>query len=194
MILFAILILISTVTIEADHFNGGTITWAPVDPYTNASSIVITVVQTYCWVLTEVNCANNVPISTPSRTGQNRNLTCVADCGSDGGYSNEIIDILTDGVSSSSSLNTMKSQRAKNITLDIGAYFHIAYRHSNWRTLENTNNGRDWSITTLIDLRRRPDEKINTPPMSNVASPQYVIVNRTTENKIPVSDYDGDDV
>ena len=52
-----------------------------------------------------------------------------------------------------------------------------------------------WSIVSLIDLIRRPDGLINTPPVAQISSPQYVIVNKTTSIKIPVSDVNaGDDV
>ena len=134
-------------------------------------------------------------ITTSSRTDENENLTCIAGCGNDGGYSLKMVDVLTDCVSSSTSLNMMKSQRAKNVTLNIGAYFVIAFQDGNWRALENVDSDEDWSIASLIDLRRRPDGRINTPPVASVASPQYVIVNQLTQIRIPVSDDNqGDDV
>jgi hypothetical protein len=41
----------------------------------------------------------------------------------------------------------------------------------------------------------RPDGIINTPPVASVVSPQYAVVNQTTEITIPVSDVNtGDDV
>ena len=56
-------------------------------------------------------------------------------------------------------------------------------------------NNLEWSIVTNIDLRKRPDGIINTPPVATVVSPQYSIVNRTTNIRIPVSDANvGDDV
>ncbi|CAF4031093.1 unnamed protein product [Rotaria sordida] len=180
------------VVIKASHFNGGTITWSPVDPYTNSSSVVITIIQSYSWVLSKVDCKTDVPISTSSRSTENRNLTCLANCLNQGNYSDYPIDILTDCVSSSSSMNVMTSQRSKNVTLDTGAYFSIAYQFANWRSLDNSISG-SWSIVCGIDLRRRPDGIFNTPPVSNVASPQYVIVNRTTQIKIPVSDVNRED-
>ena len=188
MIVFKFLLLISVVAIEASHFNGGSISWTPVNPNTNGTTVIITIIQSYSWVLSEVDCKNNVPITTSGREGENENLICIAGCGNDGGYSTKMIDVLTDCVSSSPSLDMMKSQRARNVTLNIGAYFAVAFQDGNWRDLENVDSDKDWSITCLIDLRRRPDGLINTPPVSNVASPQYVIVNRWTQIAIPVSD------
>jgi hypothetical protein len=90
----------------------------------------------------------------------------------------------------------MTSQRAKNITLDAGAYFYVSYMGSAWVALNDPSvGGLQWSITSLIDLRMRPDGFINTPPVANVVSPQYAMVNQTTQIQIPVSDANpGDDV
>ncbi|CAF5094151.1 unnamed protein product, partial [Rotaria sp. Silwood1] len=53
----------------------------------------------------------------------------------------------------------------------------------------------DWSIVTYIDLRKRSDGFINTPPVAKFVSPQYAIVNKTIQINIPVSDANaGDDV
>lgn len=181
------LILLLFLTIKGSHFNGGTINWAPVDPYTNSSPVVITITQTYSWLLSGVDCKPNVPISTSSRSDQNRNLTCISSCSNDGGYSTSPIDILTDCISSSSSMNMMKSQRSKNVTLNSDAYFTVAYKDGNWRSLENSD-GNQWAIASFIDIRRRPDGIINTPPVATVQSPQYAVPNRLTYIKIPVSD------
>ena len=143
---------------------------------------------------------SNVPIMFQlrllGRSGANTNLTCVVDCSTDGGYSSYPIDILTDCISSSSSLGMMTSQKSKNVTLAADAHFSLAYQGSAWRGLNSPAvDGLDWSILSSIDLRKRSDGFINTPPVASVASPQYVIVNTTTQIPIPVSDANnGDDV
>ncbi|CAF1165953.1 unnamed protein product [Rotaria magnacalcarata] len=171
-------------TTHASHFNGGAITWQPIDPYSNSSSIGITITQTYSWTYPEVNCTTNVPIS----SGKNDvNLTCIANCSTDGGYSNAVIDIITDCTSYSTTLSTVSSQRSVNVTLNAGAYFFLAYQDKAWRKLYATSTSNlQWSIVTLIDLRVRSDGMINTPPVANVLSPQYVIFNTTTLINIPV--------
>jgi len=176
------------------HFNGGIIRWEPVDPNTNSPTVVITITQRYSWVSSSVNCTTNVPITSASYP--NANLTCVGDCSNDGGYSNNPIDILTDCETVSSSLNIMTSQRSVNITLSTGALFKIAYQGNDWRPLENTKGGSsNWSLTTLIDLRRRPDGSLNIPPESRIISPQIVILNQRKTIKIPFQDINkGDDV
>jgi len=196
MLILFLLILIDLTTIESSHFNGGAITWFPVDPSTNSSPIIITITQSYSWTYPSVKCDINVPMSTGNSNYNTVNLTCVSNCTTDGGYSAEPISILTDCTSASSSMGIMTSQRSVNISLTAGAHFTLAYIGTAWRKLGNTNvSNPGWSIACLIDLRRRPDGLINTPPVSSVASPQYVIVNRTTQIKIPITDVnEGDDL
>jgi hypothetical protein len=196
MLVVFLLILTCTAIIEASHFNGGTIMWAPVYPSSNSSSVLITITQSYSWSYSKVNCTTNVPITTSSYSNNNVNLTCVGNCTNQGGYPSTPVNILTDCVSSSSSLGMITSQRSVNITLTVGAYFWISYAHSGWITLENAPSGNnDWSIVSLIDLQRRSDGIIDTPPTSQITSPQYIIVNKTSIINIPVSDINaGDDV
>lgn len=199
MISWISLILFWSVVTDGSHFNGGTITWSPVDPYTNSSTIIVTIFQSYSWVLSRLNCSPDVPISTVGASFRNMNLTCVGNCSNQGNYANSPIDILTDCISTNPALNILKSQRAKNVTLTVGNYFFIRYRDDSWRVLANSvdSDGKDeaWSIITLIDLRRRPDGMLNSPPVSNIASPQYVLANRTYQIRIPVYDANqGDDI
>lgn len=198
MLTWAFLILFWSVVSDGSHFNGGTITWSPVDPHTNSSTVVITIVQSYSWVLSRISCSPDVPVSSGG-SFKNLNLTCVGNCSNQGNYANSPIDILTDCISTSPALNILKSQRAKNVTLTVGAYFFISYRDEAWRALANSidADGQDpyWSITTLINLQRRPDGILNSPPVSNIASPQYVLANRTYQIRIPVYDVNqGDDI
>jgi hypothetical protein len=196
MFLYLIILFCSFVNTEARHFDGGTITWAPIDPYDNSSNVPITITQSYSWAYPVITCANNVPITTSGRSTQNWNLTCVADCSTDGGYSTKPIDILTDCTSVNPSLGMMSSSRSHNLTLTAGAYFYLANVGSAWVALNDPpQSGLEWSIVTLIDLRMRPDGFINTPPAASVVSPQYAFVNQTIQINIPVSDVNtGDDV
>ena len=123
MFLWLIILFCLFLIIDGRHFNGGTINWAPIDPYTNASSVGITIAQSYSWAYPIITCANNVPITTSGRSTQNWNLTCVVDCTTDGGYFTKPIDLLTDCKSYSSSLGMMNSQRSHNLTLTAGAHF-----------------------------------------------------------------------
>jgi hypothetical protein len=90
----------------------------------------------------------------------------------------------------------MTSERSVNTTLTTGAYFYLAYVGNAWRALNDPAiSSLQWSIVCFVDLRMRPDGFINTPPVASVVSPQYVVVNRTTQIPILVSDANtGDDV
>ncbi|CAF1230871.1 unnamed protein product, partial [Didymodactylos carnosus] len=197
MIILFLLTLIGTNVIESSHFNGGTINWAPAYPNSSSSSIVITVTQFYSWQYPTISCLTDVPTSTNWILYPSVTLTCVANCSTQGSYSSNTISILTDCTSYSASLGILSSQRSVNITLNESTYFWIAYRDVSWRPLANaaTSVFPGWSIVSLINLQRRPDGLINTPPVSQVTSPQYVIVNNTATIEIPVTDVDvGDDI
>lgn len=196
MIICILLLLLSSIESNGKHFNGGTIRWVPVDPYDNSSLVPITIIQTYSWTYPTISCAANVPISTPGRSNANANLTCIADCTTDGNYSVNPVNILTDCVSASSTLNMMTSERSVNTTIGADSHFYISYQDSAWTALNSpAQSGLYWSITSYIDLRMRPDGFINTPPEVSFVSPRYVVVNTTTEIQIPVSDVNpGDDV
>jgi len=193
MIFLCLLMIFSIDQIDTAHFNGGTITWFPVYPDSNSSSVLITVTQSYSWVYTSVPCANNIGTVTDT-------LSCVANCSTNANNTAKAISIQTDCTSYSVSLNTTFSARSVNVSVPVNTYFWIAYVGSAWRTLENSvstgsgwSGGAGWSIVSLIDLRRRPDGLINTPPTSQVTSPQNVLVNKTTAILIPVSDVNTND-
>jgi len=194
MLISLILVLICTVVVKASHFDGGTIIWAALDPSNISSPVMITITQTYSWTYPTVNCSTDVPISTPAYASSNDNLNCVANCSTDGNYSSKPVSILTDCISSSLSLGVMLSKRAVNITLPLDTYFWLSYTGSSWRTLKNViGNTSDWDIVSLINLQVRPDGIINTPPVAQINSPQYVIVNQTSTIIIPVSDVNTND-
>ncbi|CAF3745393.1 unnamed protein product [Rotaria sp. Silwood1] len=161
-------------------------------------NIIISVVTIFLTSLRYpyIQCTNNVPITTTGFGGANTNLSCVVDCSTDGGYSSSPINILTDCVSASSSFSMMTSEGTKTKTLAAEAHFYIAYRGSAWVPLyDPAQRGLEWSIVTYIDLRKRPDGFINTPPVVKFVSPQYTFVNKTIKINIPVSDANaGDDV
>jgi hypothetical protein len=196
MIRLFILLLTYAIITNGKHFDGGTITWRPINPNINSSIVTITISQSYSWTASAVTCTTNVPITTSTYSSQNSNLTCVANCTTDGGYSANPINILTDCQTVSSSLNVMTSQRSVNTNLTAGAYFSISYTGSAWVALNYPpQSSLTWSIVCSINLRLRPDGLINTAPVASVISPEYAVVNRTTQITIPVSDANaGDDV
>ena len=191
MIRSLLIFLCCCVVINSRHFNGGIIDWAPVDPYTNSSIVSIIIIQSYFWTANITKCSNVVPI-TLGEPFSNNTLNCVDNCSTNGGYSP--IDIITDCQTVSTIVNTMSSQRSNIVNLTAGAYFSIAYRDGNWLPLNYPLvPGLTWSMVCSIDLRRRSDGFINTPPVASVISPQYAIVNQTTQITIAVSDVNAGD-
>ena len=176
--------------IQSAHFRGGTIYWIPVDPTTTSSTVVITVFQTYLWRLSAVPCVYN-------GSATSGYIPCVTDCSTSGSYTSTTLSAQTTCISSSPSIDAMTSQGIRNITLTAESHFTIAYQGGAWVTLANdfSGGGGGWSVSSVIDLRRREDGIFNTPPMSYVHSPQYVVLNRTKSISIPVLDVNqGDDV
>jgi hypothetical protein len=196
MIRLLLLLLPYIIITNSRHFDGGTITWQPIDPNINASIVSITISQSYSWTASIMTCATDVPISTSGRSTQDTNLTCVANCATDGGYSANQIDILTDCQTVSLSTNVMTSQRSVTIDLAADAYFSVQNTGGNWVAVNYPPQASlNWSLVCSIDIRMRPDGFINTAPVASVVSPQYAIVNQTTEITIPVWDVNaGDDV
>ena len=195
MIRSLLLLLLYCVISETMHFHGGTIQWKPIYPYVNASVVPISITQKYSWTASSITCATNVPISTVGRSNQNTNLTCMADCSTDGGYSRKPVDILTDCDTVSPTLNLMTSQKSVNVSLNASAHFYLAHIGAAWVGINNPAQiDLQWSIVTFIDLRLRRDGFINTPPIASVVSPYYATVNKTIKITIPVSDTNAGDI
>lgn len=187
--------LLCVTSIDAYHFSGGTIRWEPIDPYDNSNSTAITIIQSYIWDDSLIVCGTSVPISTSS-TYSYMNLTCVGNCSAEGGYSTKSINTLTDCTSSNPTMDVLLSRKSKNITLTADAHFHLINRGSGWPDLNQPPDPTaNWSIVFYIDLRKRPDGFINTPPSASVYSPQYAIVNKPIQFRISASDANiGDDI
>ena len=180
--------------IHAVHFNGGTIRWQPVDPNENSSSVTITIMQTYYWTYPTIVCSTDVPISTPLRQDTAVNLSCIADCLTDGGYSNNMITMVTDCVTANFAIQMMTSQRSVNITISADAHFYLAFQGLAWRDLNDpVEIDLPWSLVLLIDIRKRPDNITNTAPVGIVSSPQFAAANRITPIRILVSDVNEND-
>jgi hypothetical protein len=194
MIRFLLLLLSYIIITNGSDFDGGTITWRPVDPNTDSNTLQITITQSYSWNASSIVCATNVPISTSTYSGQNSNLTCVANCATAVGYTSNPVNILTDCQTVISTMNILTSQRSVSVNISANAYFSVQNAGGNWVAVNNPpQSGLTWSLVCLIDLQLRPDGFYNTAPVASVISPQYAIVNQATEITIPVSDINAGD-
>ncbi|CAF1399958.1 unnamed protein product [Didymodactylos carnosus] len=179
---------------DAAHFNGGTISWQPVDPTDKVSPISIMITQSYTWAYPNVYCnnsmiTNHIPI--PARI-PNTFLNVSAIYTKTGGYS--AVPVTPYCTSFSSSLGVLSSQQSDIVNLTVNASFSITFQNSYWATLTNPSgtNTATWSIATMINLFVRPDGRINTSPVSQMLSPQHIQQNVLTTIVIPTFDSDND--
>ncbi|CAM6001833.1 unnamed protein product [Sphagnum balticum] len=87
-------------------------------------------------------------------------------------------------------------QRTDDVILANGSYFTIAYASDGWRNLSLPSgvSANNWSLSTVIDLRVRPDGTWNTPPIATMISPVYIPVGVQQTILIPTIDADNDNI
>ena len=184
------------------HFNGGTITWQPLNSSDMASPVSIAITQTYSWVYPTVPCNQSViNAQTPIDTTYNNNdvLACSSACPASYGYTSPV-PIARFCISFSTALGITNTQRVDIVQLSVNASFSIAFNPANlayWRPLQlssgATPSTASWSISTSINLNRRSDNGLlNTAPIGNVISPVEIPQNIPQNLVIPVIDANND--
>lgn len=202
-LLFVIVIIVFDV-VRSKHFYGGTISWIPLNNNDTTLPIEILITQTYMYKIGELSadgtprtCTMGSLLPYPSLQ-----LKCTANCASSGGYQSLPISTFVTG--SSPTLDICYSQRTDLVNLtNINAYFTVTYGtdpnsaytyRSLSTTLTSTTTTANWNLSTVIDIRRRSNGLINTPPVANLMSPYGIPYNKRISIPIPTSDIDGDDV
>ncbi|CAF1494176.1 unnamed protein product [Didymodactylos carnosus] len=181
---------------KANHFNGGAITWKPVNNSAITAPIQIEIIQTYTWIKSQVDCPTiGLPISIGTKTGCCSNLNCTVNCATSTSYTAPPITP-SSCIGYSTSLDLSYSQRTDIVSLNADDYFTVAFvSPSGTYRLLMSNLSAKWTIASVIDIRRRMDTgKINTPPVALVFSPTSIPFGTTTQIHIPFLDVDGDDV
>ena len=193
---FLVIVLLLPLEVLGGHFNGGTIRWVPVDANDTTSPIQVRITQTYMYTLSTIPNTTNCTMGSLLSYGSN--LYCTANCNTSGGYIAPSVRAYATG--SSSTLNICYTQRTDVVNLTANDYFTISYNSSSG-TYRSLNSGTSsgtvsaiWSISTDIDIRRRPDGLINTPPIANLMSPTGIPYNISTLISIPTADVNGDNV
>ncbi|CAF1283628.1 unnamed protein product [Didymodactylos carnosus] len=196
LLLFILLSLITA--IKSSHFNGGTITWKPVNNTDLTTPIQVSITQNYVWVLTG---SSGIPcpgvgslVVLGTRTGCcNATLDCISNCGTtSAGYVAPLIVPYCTSVSTTLSLTY--SQRTDIVNLNSNDHFTAAFvaNSGSYRALYGSGT-RLWAVATDIDLRPRTDNGlINTPPISLVFIPTSIPLGKTTKIQVPYVDPDGD--
>jgi hypothetical protein len=186
----------------ATHFNGGTITWQPLDSTDVTSPISIAITQTYSWVYPTVRCNQSViAAQTPVDTTFNNNdvLRCSPACSSGFGYTTPV-PIARFCISFSAALGITNTQRVDIVQLSANASLTIAFDPASaayWRPLQSSSGATastaSWSISTWINLNRRSDNGLlNTAPIGNVISPVEIPQNIPQNLVIPIIDANND--
>jgi hypothetical protein len=187
--------------VSGSHFNGGTITWQPLDSSNTTSPVSIAITQTYSWVYSVVPCnQSSIATQTPINTVYNNNdvVKCITSCSSGYGYTS--VPIARYCTNFSPILGITNTQRTDIVQLSANASFSIAFTPASpayWRPLKAVSSASvttaTWSITTSINLNKRADNGlINTAPIGNVISPIEITINTPQQITIPVIDANND--
>ncbi|CAF1153971.1 unnamed protein product [Rotaria sordida] len=197
------LLLLLASSIQASHFDGGTIRWTPVNRSATTTPIQVVITQTYTYTLSLVTCSVGSQIGSTT-FGYNFNLWCTYNCGatSAGYVAPPVLGYCT---GTSPGLNLAFSQRSDIVSLDANDYFTVSHSIPSTSTIGfyrplslstgGTSTTSRWNITASIDVRVRPDNGlINTPPLAKVMSPQGIPFNISTQIVISTFDIDGDNV
>ena len=194
-ILFVHLLLL--VPIETRHFYGGTVTWKPINNSASQNIVDVMFIQSYQWKRSWTSgsssgfCNRSTILNQwPKIPASNDTLKCVTTaCGA-------FQDIPIDEYCTDfSTLVDSSSGQIFNIQyFDVGTQFCVAFQDSAWARVLSTDcgssgkkrrhlvkratnstplcfsTGARWSIGSCLDLHRRPEGIINTPPVATVIS------------------------
>ncbi|CAM4906681.1 unnamed protein product [Rotaria socialis] len=191
---------IFAISIQANHFRGGTITWKPINNNVSANATVsVMITQTYIWTWPLINCtdamiaAQSPPIDLTGKSGDGDLLMCYDNCSTSGGYVGHEVPITGYCTDFSAALDVTVSQRSDIVNLTVRAFFLVEFATSgNWQLLA-LGSSTGWSLSSLIDLNIRPDNGlINTAPVATCISYISILVNVQQTIQIPVLDADND--
>lgn len=225
--------------VDTKHFYGGTVAWKPMNNSASQNIVDVMFIQSYQWKRSWTSgsssgfCNQSTILNQwPLIPASNITLKCVtAACG--GFQDIPINEFCTDF----STLVDSSSGQTFNVQyFDVGTRFCVAFQEKAWTKVLSTecsSSGRKrreivkratnatplcfstdarWSIGSCLDLSRRPEGIINTPPVASVISRkrtlpfpmknhpiEFIVVvavkaqiNSILNVKIPVIDYDAD--
>jgi hypothetical protein len=184
--------------VDGVHFQGGTITWGPLNVSATGSPVTIVITQTYLWTVSRVLCTDAMIASNQSvifNSGNARlnteTLNCISNC-PNGSFSYIAPPIRPYCTNISASNTTITSRRSDIIDLTIGVDFTVAFQDFAWRPLTNIPSA-SWSLSMNIKLTLRSDNGLfNNAPIVTAIAPIDIPVNQSTVINIEVRDVDGD--
>ena len=185
---------------DASHFQGGTITYKILN--TSGSTVSIVLTQTYLYDYASIRCNSSMIAQqspnlyfNPSVYSENtRKVQCIQYCNQSAGY--VAPSVVSPCIDFSIGMSMTVGQRSDIMNLTNGSFFYVAYQSSSWRVLSLPTgvSNANWSISTLIDLRVRPNGQYNQPPVATIISPIYIPVGIPQIISIPTIDNDNDEV
>jgi len=195
--LYSLALLTIILVVHGSPFEGGTINYKVIGK--NGSGLIVRITQSYTYAYPAIYCnntyiANQWPLSLTGYPDANATLDCIANCSTNGGYLP--VTVISKCTDYSPSMFITVGQRTDDVILANGSYFTIAYASDSWRNLSLPSgvSANNWSLSTVIDLRVRPDGTWNTPPIATMISPVYIPVGVQQTISIPTIDADNDNV
>ena len=178
---------------DSSHFRGGTISWAPVDPYASTSSVQVQISMRFFWYLYYSSfigkCDSAAAVAAGTLYGDTALLTSM---------NGPVWSLST--LANCYGYNTANEWSAakRNQTVSVITSTAVSAKFTSccWITgVSNVQKTNSWSMIVTMNLAKRADTgKINSSPITSMA-PFAIISANCTNNRsisIPVSDPDND--
>ncbi|CAF0954615.1 unnamed protein product [Didymodactylos carnosus] len=180
----------------SEHFYGGSVTYRVVNnTATGGAPVPIVIVQTYVWSYPTIYCnvssiRNQTQLDLSGHSGYGDYLDCIADCSTSGGFLP--IPITPYCTDYSAPLGYTIGQRSDIVYVSLGSYFTVAFQDMSLPPLTkySSNDNGSWSIACTISVSIRPNGRLNSGPISTVAS--YISIPSSGLQSIPIPTFDPD--
>jgi hypothetical protein len=191
---FFLFICISMLTsIEAEHFQGGTITYKILNK--TGSNISISLTQTYIFTHASYNCTDTAIAEQLPISGINTKYQCDEYCDQSG--VRKSVQSSFHCIDYSTNLDISVIQHSDVINIGDASCCLVTYQDEDWRELSLPNGigiTGNWSVLCRMDLRPRSNGRFNNPPVATMISPIYIPVGIPQHIFISTIDADNDQV
>lgn len=174
----------SLYVVNAAHFRGGFISYIPVADHGTHVTIQFTASWSWRW--------SQVGGSVGSWSRSMGNIVCRVGCGT--AWSPSILgDTAMLATSASSVDNWIQGEKTWLADLPKVPVYRASFSGGCWVSL-NPPGGCSWEVGVMLSTLNRPDGKINTAPVSTIASMIKLRPGTTVQLTVPWSDADADTV
>jgi len=178
-------------TVVGDHFRGGIISWRPLDPSTNATTVQVLIYQRYFWDrlwgsfairCTEANvlAKTSIPVSDY--------VKCFQNCSGSGFTNTSVSTVLTTTDCDPNALiRSWSGEKYTTVSLSRTASITIGYYSNAWFVTNLYKaSGAYWTLANRINLAKRPDGFINTSPVTATLPALFKPVNQQLVHVVQV--------